>query len=82
MVRQLESADQSIVSDDAAKIDRVEDYCPYNQDSSSMQEDDSSPIVEDAISVAGTSSLSLPSRLLCPRRTFLAAIILASKISQ
>ena len=48
-----------------------------------MQEDDSSSlIVEAAISIVSTPSPSLPSPLLCPSRTFLAALILASKFSQ
>jgi len=84
MDRQLsksESAEPFIVSDDAMKTVRVEDH--YPEDSDSMQEDDSSSlIVEAAISVVGAPSPSLPSPLLCPRRTFLAALILASKFSQ
>jgi len=84
MDRQLsksESAEPFFVSDDAMKTVHVEDH--YPKDSDSMQEDDSpSLIAEAAISVIGAPSPSLPSPLLCPRRTFLAALILASKFSQ
>ncbi|CAA7261674.1 unnamed protein product [Cyclocybe aegerita] len=80
----LEEASGAVVcSDECMKTVRVMDQDQDEQDATldvDIQSTSSSLIVEP--SIAEGPSSTLPSPLLCPRRAFLASLILASKFSQ
>jgi len=83
---QSELTEQFVPSEDSMKTVRVDDIYPEECDAMQDQDDvrscTSSLVVEPTVVAVDSTTTSLPSPLLCPRRAFLAALILASKFSQ
>ncbi|KAH9485177.1 G1/S-specific cyclin pas1 [Psilocybe cubensis] len=68
--------------DDSMQTVRVADSGPEDLAESCIYPEDSLSNVDVQVSTTPPSTPSLPSPLLCPRRAFLASLILASKFSQ
>ncbi|KAF8160826.1 hypothetical protein B0H34DRAFT_795687 [Crassisporium funariophilum] len=78
---ELESAAEYQISDDILKTVRVLDHSPDGLDYA--QQSGASGIFSGIdLNAESSTSTCLPSPLLCPRRAFLASLILASKFSQ
>jgi hypothetical protein len=81
----LEASQPFSPVDEFVKTVRVSDHDSEGPDFSQADmdtSDASSVLAEPALSTISCATTTLPSPLLCPRRTFLAALILASKFSQ